>query len=502
MDLNEDGSMQIEESIEVNFSEARHGIYREIPLGDNNDYLTIDNITSNNNINALSSNNNILSIQLWDPDRTVIGNQHYSISYMVKNAIKTFSWNDELAWNIVWWQRNTTIDRTTWTINLPQSTTFSSGAFFAVWWYQGEQRTGDIKFYQTTPTQRRGELNQQLQSQQWVTVWLQFSWDYFTLPNNYDNYFINTNTQNNNQNNNNINEDSSFNWYGSWFAWLIIVLILANTILKRIFFRKSKQPIITQYEPPQNIDPSYAFYLWYNNKYEPKIFTALLYYWATSGRVTIKKQKTDGILSWFGKKETYNIIETSLKPQWTSTIDDMLLQQFFGLYDNIIDQVSLSESSYIKIEKLTDTLEQSFKKQWLTQKKSGFRGSLGMKELTSEWSEIFEHLRGYKEYLSKVEQPVIEQELKANPDFINKILPWAVLFGVETRLLKMMEEVLKNIQWYQANDGTYLTAHTFSTMNKSFATYSVPPRSSGSSSFGGGGGFSWWGRGGWWWGSW
>lgn len=76
---------------------------------------------------------------------------------------------------------------------------------------------------------------------------------------------------------------------------------------------------------------------------------------------------------------------------------------------------------------------------------------------------------------------MIEQELKDDPDYLNKILPWAVLFGVETRLLKMVEDVLKKITWYQSNDGTFLTAYTLSNMNKSFASYTVPPRSSGSS---------------------
>ena len=96
-----------------------------------------------------------------------------------------------------------------------------------------------------------------------------------------------------------------------------------------------------------------------------------------------------------------------------------------------------------------------------------------------------------------VEQPVIEQELKSDPNFLNKILPRAVLFGVETRLLKMVEEVLKSIQRYQSDDGSYLTYHTFRAMNSSFTSYSTPPRSSSSSGFSWGGGFS-----GWWWGGW
>ncbi|MEI7477064.1 MAG: hypothetical protein WCJ81_00460 [bacterium] len=67
---------------------------------------------------------------------------------------------------------------------------------------------------------------------------------------------------------------------------------------------------------------------------------------------------------------------------------------------------------------------------------------------------MFEQLRGYKEFLEKVERPVIEKELQSNPDFINTILPRAILFGVETNLLGMIEDLLAktSAQWYSSYD--------------------------------------------------
>lgn len=511
IDLNENGSAQIEESIEVNFFESRHGIYRDIPLWTQNDYIAIENIKSNKNIHNITiDNDQILRIQLGDPNISVMGNQMYTISYTVNNAIKTFSWNDEFYRNLIWGKRNTTIDRTTWTINLPKDYRSFTGSSFAVWWAYSETMTWWIIFEQTTPTQRRWYLNNQLQAWQWVTVWLQFFSGYFMLPTQYDEYFTNTIT-------NNIYGSSSLSDQTVrdqimrilWIFFINIIPILlwwaviGSIVIKSIKNspRKSKKPIITQYHPPQHIDPSYAFYLWYNNKHEPKIFTALLYHRATHGWVTIHKQKNTWITSWFGQDETYSIIETSINLEGTNIIDDILLQKFFWRYDTTIDTIPLSESSHGKISALISALDKEFNNQWFTQKKKGFLWNMGFKELTVQWSEVFEHLRGYKEYLSKVEQPVLESELKADPDFINKILPWAVLFGIETRLLKMVEDVLKQVTWYNSNDWTYLTYHTFNNMNKSFASFSVPPRSSGSSWFSWGGGFSWGGRGGGGWGS-
>ena len=501
MDLNEDGSMQVEESIEVNFSEARHGIYREIPLWSQNQSLSIDNINSNKNINEISTNNSMLSIQLGSANTTVIGKQLYTISYTVKNPIKIFSGQQELYWNIIGGQRNTTIDRTTWTINLPKDYILYSGSSFAVWWGYGEQQTGAIEFLQTQPTQRRGVFNQQLQATQGITVWLQFSWTYFSLPEDYDDYFVN-NTLTESQ-----NKSSSSFWDILWtiFPMLIWGIVIGGIVIgsKSRSPRKSKKPIMTQYHPPENIAIPYAFYLWYNNKHEPKLFTSLIYYWATQWWCLIRKEKMEGVLSRFGVKDEYSISETQLQPTDTSPIDDILLQKFFWSYDDKLDNVHLSESSHTKISNLVETLVKEFNEQWFTQNKSGFRWFFWMKELTPQWSELFEHLRGYKEYLSKVEQPVIESELKADPEFVNKILPWAVLFGVETRLLKMVEEVLKNIQRYQSNDGTALTYMTFNAMNTKIKSYTTPPSSSGSSWFSGwGGGFSWgggWGGWGWSW---
>lgn len=506
MDINEDGSMQVEESIEVNFSESRHGIYRDIPLGISGDYLTVQDITANTPINSITTRNNTLSLQLGSPNTTVRGEQTYTISYTVKNSIKTFSGGDEFYRNIIWGQWDTTIDRTTWTINLPKPYQQYTWSSFVVRGDHGEQWTWNIEFLQTTPTQRRGVLSTQLQTNQWVTVWLQFSWHYFVLPIHYDDYFIH---QENEQPSKPIAKSIRSNIRNTvgpiipvLFRWMVVSWFAVSKKIRSP--RKSKKPIITQYHPPQDIDISYAFYLWYNNKDNPKLFTSVLYHRATSGWVTISKEKMEWVLSRFGVKDQYFIIEKQLRPDNTSEIDDTLLQQFFWTYDTTLDKIPLSENSYTKIKWLVDVLAKKFEQQELTQKKSGFRWFVGLKELTPRWREVFEHLRGYKEYLSKVEQPVIESELKTDPEFINKILPWAVLFGVETRLLKMVEDVIKNVDWYKSNDWSFLTYTTFNAMNTKVQAFSTPPRSSGSSGFswGGGGWFSWggrWGGGGWSW---
>lgn len=81
-----------------------------------------------------------------------------------------------------------------------------------------------------------------------------------------------------------------------------------------------------------------------------------------------------------------------------------------------------------------------------------------------------------------VERPVIESELKQDPNYINKLLPWAVLFGLETRLFKVIGELIKNIDRYQSDDNSLLNIAVLHAMTQNINTVAVPPsRSSGTS---------------------
>jgi hypothetical protein len=93
---------------------------------------------------------------------------------------------------------------------------------------------------------------------------------------------------------------------------------------------------------------------------------------------------------------------------------------------------------------------------------------------------MFEELRGFREYLLKVEKPVIEKELERDPNFLNMILPWAVLFGVESRLIQLCNDMLKDIERYDSYNGTRLNQYAFASMTSQIKTSIIQPRSSSS----------------------
>lgn len=504
MTLYENAWMDIVETIEVNFTEPRHGIYRDIPLSygkEQQDYLDIENISVEDGLLVKKTKNNQqISLQIWDPNQTFVGAKQYVIRYHINNAIWVYSGWTELYRNVVGQEWNTTINQSSWTINLPKSYIENTGSVFALRGWYGEKKTEGILFKKISDITWKWRLTTPLQPNQGITIGMKFDSDYFWFPNNYNSYKqnntseITTSQQTISASTNLSNILSSI--YG--IVPFLLIFLFIKLIRKSLKWeaRKSDRPVTIYYDPPKNIDINLAFYFWYNNLEQPRVFMALVYHRASKWWAIIKKESLGGIRKWISN-DKYHIIETSNNPQWASEIDKILLQDFFWDFDNTNDKITLDTSSHTTIKTLLTHLRDSFQKAGLTQARKWFLGKLWFTELNETGKDIFEHMRGWKKYLMQVEKPVLEMEIKNNPDFINKILPWAVLFGVETRLLKIMEEVLKDINRYQSNDGTYLTAATFIAMNQSFKTYSMPPQSSHSSGFGGWGSSWWWGGWGW-----
>ncbi len=113
-----------------------------------------------------------------------------------------------------------------------------------------------------------------------------------------------------------------------------------------------------------------------------------------------------------------------------------------------------------------------------------------IKELTVKGAEKSVQLLGLKEFISRVEADKINRLLKDDPNYLNNLLPWAMMFGYTKEFLKLY--TLFNIatpSWY---DGDIVSLDEF---DNQFNSYYA--QSSGSSSgFGGGGGSSGGGAGG------
>lgn len=530
LDIQKDGSMQVTENISVNFLISSRGIFRQIPLKDWAwDYVHITNIEVLwDPVASLEITNGNYDVKIGDPNVFMTWPKQYTIRYKVLNAIKAFSetaswstasWNvwvtsvrQELYWNVIGTQRPTSIAQSTFTIRLPQENIFDTTSMFVIWWAQWEQNSQWAQIQQLDSSTVQGSINTVLQPWQWATIWLKFPSDYFVAKNDYNTMFSQEPTL------------GFWNTIKAFFANISIIvriIILRNImILSWIFTKKqrwtltgrhsawhSNKAITPYYIPPKNIIPAEWFWFWYNDK-NPQIFVALLYYRANKWRVDITL--TEGKKYFFGgkAKDIFIITEKSENPIDATETDKKLLHEFFGTPDETLDAVKLNETSYWKMTRVLSDLGESCdaSKQLYIREKWWFSKKY---TLTPDGEKLFEEMRWYKAFLEKVERPVIEKELQTDPQYLSHILPWAVLFGVETRLLKLCEDLLADVERYHSYNNSPLNAARFASMTGSIKSSVISPRSSSSlgswfwwgSGFGGGlwglgGGISWWG--GWW----
>jgi len=105
-----DASFTVTERVDVNFSQPRHGIYRDIPIRYRDDLghtiktpthvLSVTDESGKKRKAKTSKKGNVVNIRIGDANRYVQGRQVYIITYRVENAVLFFSDHDELYWNV------------------------------------------------------------------------------------------------------------------------------------------------------------------------------------------------------------------------------------------------------------------------------------------------------------------------------------------------------------------------------------------------------------------
>ena len=112
--INADGYFDVVENYDISFDIHKHGIYRDIRT--RYDLVTFDNSEETREIkisnievpdHKFEATNGFmrkvggtLQIKIGDPDRTIIGPQHYEIKYRVKRAFLHEPDADQFYWNL------------------------------------------------------------------------------------------------------------------------------------------------------------------------------------------------------------------------------------------------------------------------------------------------------------------------------------------------------------------------------------------------------------------
>lgn len=592
MELRTDGSMLVNETIDVNFSQQKHGILRKIATKNpNNGRVTSisspmvvwDNF-------QVSREKNMLKLKIWDPNSTVYGDHKYRISYVVDNAIVSFgsgAWQ-ELYWNVIGTEWTTSIYKAYFSLKLPKDYVSNGDRYYAVRGYNGERKKENLIFDLVWSEEFRWNLEQHMEAGEGLTVYVPFASGYFEFPEDYRKYF---------------EQGSRFlgfidfvvvfvkdsllltilvffvvyflplllplllmKWYRNlelgkkldktrWyhiklhkfflnifgflafsypfplFFWvlycngyfleqfslivfvsIVFCISLANFDKFWDFDYNGKKPLIPYYLPPKALDIYTLFAFSVKHSLSKDFVAPIFLYWASQGKITIsyKERRVDFGLFWSSYVFSRKTILQKKDNNSSELMPDEIFSSFFWNRSQIKLSHEFISNIYKKITLLEDQVDGLYNEDLYVETRVVW-GLFYYTTLNQEGRALYDQLRGFKYYLETVERPQIELLLKDDPEYINKILPWIVLFGLQNKLAKQIEDLMQQtIQQWGAGDWdlsamkimTGLASCVDSNDHKPVSSSSDHDSdrgswggSSGSSDSGSSGGWGWWGGG-------
>ncbi len=286
--VNESNSFDITEKIDAYFLTPKHGIYRKIPL--KNEVTRLDGTKSRNiakvsNVYvsdkySLSTGNGYKILKIGDANYTLTGHKNYVISYLYNIGKDTSKNYDELYFDIIGGEWDTTISDVTFTIIMPKEFDktkigFSSGK-------KGSTDSSNIE-YNVNGNIIKGKYNGTLNENEALTIRIELPEGYFT------------NTESNTS------------------KWAILMFIIPSigaiiSFLLWLKYGKDDKVIETvEFYPPKKFN-SLEIGFFYKGRADNKDVISLLIYLANKGYIKITETKNK---SFFSKDD--NFVITKLK---------------------------------------------------------------------------------------------------------------------------------------------------------------------------------------------
>ncbi len=506
-----DWTINVNEGFTANFFVQKHWIIRDIPLNYSvwwkDFHIEISDINVQWKTFTTNKSNWNIEIKIWDANRTVIWEQEYPISYDAYGLIRNFSWMGyaELYWNLVGYNFDTNINNVRVEIILPKIYTgFTSEDFLIT--TDWESKT--IDWFQWTVDWSEWNriiinYDKWLSAYQGITLAIKFPNNYFEFNHerqaklvgfvwNSMGYTLDW-------------RELLLNWpklllclfilvilfsiiCGPFIAFFVVLIKFIVKLIKEKWFEikkefREKYPVIIQYNPPKWLNSAEVWILLhrYNN---PKDTFSLVYKWAHEWFIKIK--------SW--KKNEYSIVKI-MDINWDyPKYEKFLFKQLFSK-----NELKLNHKTYL-YNKLTKSWIQSYWiEKWRFIKKEkiywcnsiwclyvilifiwtpllsitfpplgivfffilffiwvfwGERWRLQQKILdeTEEGAKLISHILWYKQFLKSCDEKKLKTFLQQDPLYFDKILPYAVVFGLDTELIKKFTHIMQEMDvkpsWY------------------------------------------------------
>jgi hypothetical protein len=277
MVVNEDNTFDITETITAYFNVSKHGIYRKIPL--KNSITRTDGTKSSNRAKitnlsvsesyTTSNDSGYKVIKIGDSSTTITGNHTYTIKYTYNIGKDPLKNADELYFNLIGDEWDTSISNVNFKITMPKSFDksllgFSSGT-------TGSTNSSNVS-YNVNGNVISGSLTNTLSSGEALTVRL-------TLP---EGYFVGA--------------SSNIDTYS-----VIVIILCAIFVLiaDRLWAKYGKDDEVietVEFYPPEGYNSAEVGFL-YDGSADTKSIISLLVYLADKGYLKIEETEEKGLFS-------------------------------------------------------------------------------------------------------------------------------------------------------------------------------------------------------------
>lgn len=520
MDVAEDNSFTITETIDVYFNESRHGIYRRIPTENrveradgSVDYTKakVTKIRCSERYEK-SYGSGSITLKIGDPDETITGYMQYVISYKYSLGQDVADGYDELYFNIIGDGWDTYIDNVSFEITMPKEFEydeellgFSTGSY-------GFVGTDSVLYYVDGLT-IGGYLIEELAPYEAFTIRLVLEDGYF--------YF-----------------DQVLHMVKVVSIAVFPFLALVFAFVVWLKFGREKRLVTTvEFYPPEGMDSADVSY-WYNGKIKRKDIIAILIELANDGYVAIHEGG--------GKKSDYSIERVK---EYPPELDDNKRIFFDGLFEtgkSVVTSKDLENRFYHTLNCIASRYRASSDATrintllsdrlqlvcWVVsilclvasymilnrtfggaERFIAFAVGIALNLIsvivsryvprrTDKSHANLEKITSFKNFLNTAEKSRLEQLVLENPKYFYNILPYAYVLGVSDKWVSKFEGIaIEPPDWYVGTAAGAVTAVAVwgsmsRTLNNAASSMTSAPAQSSSSSSSGGGGVSGGGSGG------
>ncbi|MGL4568581.1 MAG: DUF2207 domain-containing protein, partial [Fusobacteriaceae bacterium] len=487
IDISADNRYSVKESITADFQIPKRGIIRSIPSRYGSRDIGLKNIDVKGAPYSSKNFSTGVNLRIGDPNRTITGLKDYLISYSYNMGWDRIAQYDEVYYNLIGNEWDTSISRVEFLINLPENFD-SSKVNFTVGSY-GSTDSAPVK-WEKTGNSIKGYTVRALRPGEALTLALALPEGYFQV---YKPLAL-----------------IKFLRMLTYFLSLLLPLLGGMLWYK---YRNDSLVEPVEFYPPREMNPSQVGY-YIDGSVDEKDITSLIFYWADKGYLDIEEEGENGL---FSKKEYILNFKKNMEEK------NSYEPYFFGALrafatGNSLPISHLKNRFYQHIERTARLLrvDLAMGGSRLYTGESIFWGSIvkssallliilpvivyaletgtgvsagllegvitlpfrfplviisivslliiggRIRKRTDEYSKILGEVRGFKQFLLTAEKDKLEMLIDENPSYFYNILPYTLVLGVSDKWADKFRDLVKEPpQWYHSTGGNLFTLALF-----------------------------------------